>query len=264
MQVPCLQRQVGITEVCHGVIFMGCQQDADAVFTQAPDHVAGLLACLAVHVGHRLIQQQHARAEYARPRKGDSLALATGEFTRITQLQVPDTGPVQRIRDLAGDVLDRQFLATQPIGNIIGDTAVKQVGILVQVYDMRAHLLAGAPPRQRLVIERHGDAVRCFKAGNNAHQGRLAGTVAATQCHTGLLVDHQRVDIQQQLAMHALAEIAVMNDLAHDDITPRPWKKASSPFKNRAMDNSTIPSAIAWENSPLLVSSAIAVGMFRV
>ena len=155
----------------HGVELMCCQQDADTILLEALDHPVGLFARLAVHIGRRFIQQQHPWFQYAGTCKGHPLTLATGQFTGIAHLQMTDAGPVQCLRDLAGNFLDREFPVTQAIGNVVGDAAIKQVRVLVQVDNVGTHPLACAPPGYDLAFKGHRHAVRCLKTSDDPHQG---------------------------------------------------------------------------------------------
>src|SRR6185436_9747542 len=107
--------------------------------------------------------------------------------------------------------------------------------------------------------------MRRLQPGENAQQRALSRSVVAGKNVARAGFEHQVRDAQNRLAAPCLDEPVDLDHGCHARlIPPCPCTAASATFTASASTISTIPSATPCANSPLLVSSAMAVGMLRV
>src|SRR6267154_5963571 len=175
-----------------------------------------------------------------------------------------DPRPLDRLLHQPFPLAPWRAARLEPVADIVFHAGAKKVRVLVHVDHVASQPLRVGLQIQRLAaIQRAGDLGR-FQAGHHTQQGRFARAVVASQRVALAGLQHQACDIEHR----ARAELH-LNPLDHEQRLahfnpPSPCRNASEKFTTSATASSIKPSAMPSANSPLLVSSAIAVGMLRV
>src|SRR5437879_13720051 len=175
-----------------------------------------------------------------------------------------EPGPSDRFVHQALALASWRAARLEPEPDVVLHAGVEQVRTLVTGHPVPSQPVGvWAQVQGQPAVQRTGE-LRRLQSRDHAQQRGLAGAVVARERVAVAGVKNQAANIQHR----ARAEL-FSNRLDHEQRRvhfnpPSPCRNPNQKFTTRATASSMNPSAMPSAHSPLLVSSAMAVGMLRV
>ena len=178
----------------HGlVLIMGHHDRGDAAGTlQNPDLAGDLETQGGIEIGQRFVEQQQPRPHRQRPRQGDTLLLAAGQFARQAGGEIFELHQGEHLRHPLGDSVPLPAAHLQPEGDVAEDIEMGEQGVALE-HD--AHLAAMRRQSEDAgAIHPDVTAARRHEAGDHA-QGRGLAAAGGAEQHDHLAGRHLEGDI---------------------------------------------------------------------
>src|SRR5437870_2248524 len=201
-------------------------------------------------------------SDTARQRR--SLLLAAGKPVRRHAVARGKPGPGEGFGRQGGAALARHAAAREPIFHVVCKARPEKIRLLMRVHDLAAPGFRVRACRGGLArpVDKFSFLGR-VQARQHAQQGRLAAAIGPDEDIAVPGLELERRGVEQDALAEALDDALGLEERAHSR-PPSPCSQASATLTPTAMTISTKPSAMPYANSPLEVSSAIAVVVVRV
>src|ERR1043166_1001633 len=152
----------------------------------------------------------------------------------------------------------------QTIPHVVAYAGMKQVRVLVHVNDAATQMFRVVGNGRGRAVDLQLSRLGRLQARQYAQQRGLAAAIVSGERVARATRDGQIDAVENAPMAVRLVHPAQLRQQRAHFIPPAPCSTASAAFTPSASTTRTKPSAMPWANSPLLVSSAIAVGMLRV
>ncbi len=145
---------------------------------------------LGVEVRQRLVEQQHRGLQHQRPRDGDALLLAAGEFGRQPRLVLRQAQHLQLLARHSPRLLLVGAHRQRSVADVFQHRHVREQRIRLEHHADVA--LVGRAQRHVLAADQHAPARHRFESGNHPQRRRLAAARGAEQRDEFALRDLER------------------------------------------------------------------------